>query len=144
MNGSQDLSGIIGKLTENPEMMKSLMGIAGKLMNGDNGGGDSKNLRTDSTENIYRSPDAKQNRSQRQDCEKESTDNTVGCSCPEKDCEDCSKKGGRGNDAENLIRLLIALKPYVGKERCEKIDGIVKILKLVQLSEKTGILKSLL
>ena len=48
------------------------------------------------------------------------------------------------DDAENLIRLLLALKPYVGVDRCDKIDGINKILKFVQLSEKTGLFKSFL
>ena len=37
MNGSGDISGIISKLTENPELMKNLMGIADGLMKGDGG-----------------------------------------------------------------------------------------------------------
>ena len=58
--------------------------------------------------------------------------------------ESVPKNKKRGSDADNLICLLLALKPYVSDERCEKIDSVVKILKLVQLSEKTGLLKSFL
>lgn len=141
MNGNQDLSGIIGKLTENPEMMKSLMGIAGKLMNGD--GGQNKG-NTDLDGNNYPTNNDKQPFSQPQKREEDCNDSRFDRQCSDRDCTDSHHKDGRGNDAENLIRLLIALKPYVGKDRCEKIDGIVKILKLVQLSEKTGLLKSLL
>ena len=140
MNGADDLSGVINKLTENPEMMKSLMGIAGKLMksgNSDDGPHDDKHSRRDDCEGgkchedgsctFSCGEDGKNDRSRKEEC-----------------CDGGGKRGRLGGDAENLIRLLIALKPYVGRERCEKIDGIVKILKLVQLSEKTGLLKSLL
>ena len=35
MNDSMDIGSIVGKLTENPEVMKNLMGIAEKIMNKD-------------------------------------------------------------------------------------------------------------
>jgi hypothetical protein len=111
MNGANGLEDIINKLTENPEMMKSLMNVAGNIMNDTpsvNQRGDSPREENDEIDRVK------------------------------------PHKRKRGNDAENLICLLLALKPYVSDERCEKIDGIVKILKLVQLSEKTGLLKSLL
>lgn len=133
MNGSGDISGIISKLTENPELMKNLMGIADGLMKGDGGAA-------------------------RRDVPVEAESNDLGHSggigrekhqARESGGGDYSEKqpkhnGFRGDDAENLIRLLIALKPYVGKERCTKIDSIVKILKLIRLSEQSGLLGSLL
>lgn len=117
--GSADIGDIIGRLSENPEMMKSLMNMAGSIMNGGNGG------------------DRKDEKDSREVAEE---GNRQGL--PER--EGGHRRHGRGDDAENLIRLLCALKPYVSGERCEKIDKLVKILKLIQLSEKTGLLTSLL
>ncbi len=124
MNGSNGLNDIINKLTENPEMMKSLMAAAGNIMN--NGGDSNKDF--DNNSRMQRPPVPPPD---------------------EYDRFDGEKHGGidrkkRRDDAENLICLLNALKPYVSGERCKKIDSIVKILKLIQLSEKTGLLKSLL
>lgn len=120
MNGAMDLGEIVGKLTENPEMMKSLMGIAGNLMNKD----EERKEETKASEVFEHS-------------------HPTACNNNEK-YEERGRVRIRGDDAENLICLLKALKPYVSKSRCEKIDGIVKILKLIQLSEKSGLLKSLL
>ncbi|MBQ4116048.1 MAG: hypothetical protein IJD37_01590 [Clostridia bacterium] len=122
MNGSSDIGDMISRLTENPEMMKTIMGIAGKLK---------ENSDTQETHNytdkIPHKPEYK---------------NEDDCDCDKKDV--CHTKNKKGDDAENLIRLLLALKPYVGVDRCDKIDGIIKILKFVQLSEKTGLFKSFL
>lgn len=127
MNGQNDIGDIVSKLTENPEMMKMLMGVAGNIMNGNGDQFHPKGDKRDTREEHGVDRDAK-------DC----VDHV------EKGCDSFPKKEKRGDDAENLIRLLIALKPYVGSERCGKIDNIIKILKLIQLSEKTGLLKSLL
>lgn len=136
MNGSGDIAGIISKLTEDPEMMKSLMGIAGGLMKGE-GGGASEHVSGEKPPNRGEGVELDSVRSSAEAGNRE---------CRKDVCGEKGGKGGafRGDDAENLIRLLIALKPYVGKERCSKIDSIVKILKLVRLSEQTGLLKSLL
>ena len=124
MNGANDIGDMISKLTENPEMMKTLMGIAGKLKDG-----------SDNQENHSYAEKKPQN------CECKEADNECRV---EKDNDCRPPKNKKGDDAENLIRLLLALKPYVGLERCDKIDGIIKILKFVQLSEKTGLFKSFL
>lgn len=121
MNGSNDIGDMISKLTENPEMMKTLMGIAGKLKDS-SGGQETHNYTEKSSQ-----------RHEYKDDECSDDKNSV-----------CHTKNKKGDDAENLIRLLLALKPYVGDERCDKIDGIIKILKFVQLSEKTGLFKSFL
>ena len=129
MNGSAELGDIISKLTENPDMMKTLMGVAENIM------GD-KNQNSAPTAPV--SSIISDKNDIREDCE-----------CKDKECGEEGEKyerhfGRRGNDAENLIRLLLALRPFVSRDRCDKIDSIVKILKLIQLSEKTGLLKSLL
>ena len=120
MNGNNGLNDIITKLTENPEMMKSLMNVAGNIMN---------NNGSANPDASFNGGDIPQQHTKKEECHVE------------------SQRGEyrkRGDDAENLMCLLLALKPYVSDSRCNKIDGIVKILKLVQLSEKTGLLKSLL
>ena len=114
MNGSADIGDIISKLTENPDMMKSLMGMANSLMG--------NNL-----------PDRK-----REEGGKRCNDKVVSEKCEKQTCNN------KANDAENLMRLLEALKPFVSEERCTKIESVIKILKLIQLSEKTGLLKSLI
>ena len=114
MNGSADIGDIISKLTENPDMMKNLMGMANSLMG--------------NKEAEHKSEDYSEKCSEKSSLEK----------CERESCN------SRGNDAENLIRLLVALRPFVSVERCSKIDSVIKILKLIQLSEKTGLLKSLI
>lgn len=116
MDGNNGLNDIISKLTQNPEMMKNLMNVAGNIMN----------------ENEHQHHSKDDIRYEKNEYEPKR----------EEDCHIHHKK--RGDDAGNLICLLLALKPYVSDERCKKIDSIIKILKLVQLSEKTGVLKSLL
>ena len=124
MNGSNNFEDMITKLTQNPEALKSLMGVASSIM------GDQPKPPNSQEKCPYE---------KNEHCE---------CSEPREMCNrvDTTPKPHRkrGDDAENLICLLIALKPYVSDGRCEKIDSIIKILKLVQLSEKTGLLKSLL
>ena len=136
MNGSGDLGDIIGKLTENPEMMKKLMGVANSLMNDQ---GDKHNGRYGDSDGYH----DRMGVSEREHHENRRPSTHE----KEEECERGDKhngRGRRGDDAENLIRLLCALKPYVSPDRCSKIDNIVKILKLIQLSEKTGLLSSFL
>ncbi len=120
MNGENNLNDIISKLTENPEMMKNLMNVAGSIMN-DSGS-------PQESGHTHPKPPV--------DEEKPVEDVEAGRAVV--------NKRKRGDDAENLIRLLCALKPYVSHDRCEKIDSVIKILKVIQLGEKTGLLKSLL
>ena len=49
--------------------------------------------------------------------------------------------GGKA-ESENRIRLLNALRPYLGEERREKLDLILKLLKLAELGHLSGLLKS--
>lgn len=143
MNSSNDLSNIISKLTENPEVMKSLMGIAGNIMNENKNDVASESFkRDDRCHDDGGKWDKRDGDDKSRDSDHDRCDD-----CPKDVCcrdEEEHHHGRRGDDAENLIRLLLALKPYVSRDRCEKIESIVKILKLVQLSEKTGLLKSLL
>ena len=49
--------------------------------------------------------------------------------------------GGK-TDSENRIRLLNALRPYLGEERREKLDLILKLLKLAELGHIGKLLSS--
>ena len=139
MNGSSDIGDIISKLTENPEMMKNLMGVANSLMSKDGEKSDARGLkREDRFENKYE--EKFEGKYENEYDEKRGGNGEMSTFNPSID----KKMRNKGDDAENLIRLLIALRPFVGEEKCSKIDGIIKILKLVQLSEKTGILRSLI
>lgn len=114
MNGNSELGDMISRLTENPEMMKKLTELAGSL---DLGG--TRTAEEKPTDAEFRE-------------------------LPEKPKENRAGHPKRKNETENLIRLLIALKPYVNGERCSKIDNAVKLLKLLQLGEGAGLLKEFL
>ncbi len=138
MNGGADLGDIVNKLTENPETLKKLMGVANNLFANNNGA-----LGNDGGRSEYYGHNEHRDANERRDCDRFNGEKSCDDSARGNDCEKNEHKH-RKNDAEDLIRLLIALKPYVSDDRCSKIDGIIKILKLIQLSEKTGLLKSLL
>lgn len=138
MNGGADLGDIVNKLTENPETLKKLMSVAGNLFANDT---DSSAKNGGCSE--YYGHNEHRDTNECRDCDRFNAEKHCDDSRRDNDCEKHEHRH-RKNDAEDLIRLLIALKPYVSEERCSKIDGVIKILKLIQLSEKTGLLKSLL
>ena len=49
---------------------------------------------------------------------------------------------GDKSDSENRLRLLNALRPYLSEERREKLDMLLKLLKLAELGKLSGILSS--
>lgn len=95
---SNDLSGLIGKIFENPEAMSSIMSIAEGLKGGD-----------------------------------EPASSILPASLPHSD-----------NSIGNLLQLLTALKPYLGEKKRKNIDDVVKVMKLVEVGQHSGILKDLL
>lgn len=50
--------------------------------------------------------------------------------------------GGK-TEAENRIRLLNSLRPYLGEDRRAKLDIILKLLKLAELGQLSGLLGSI-
>lgn len=42
---------------------------------------------------------------------------------------------------ENRSHLLVALKPYLGKNRREKVDSILNILQLMELADSSGLIQ---
>jgi hypothetical protein len=49
---------------------------------------------------------------------------------------------GSSTESENRLRLLNALRPYLSDERREKLDLILKLLRLAELGHLSGLLKS--
>lgn len=47
------------------------------------------------------------------------------------------------NEISNLIRLLSALQPYMTQEKREKIQSIIRILKIVEMGESAGLLNNI-
>lgn len=47
---------------------------------------------------------------------------------------------GQNRDIENLIRLLSALKPYLDADKRGKIDGAIRILRIVSLASGAGLM----
>ena len=138
MNGGADLGDIVNKLIENPETLKKLMSVAGNLF-----ANDADSSAKNDGHREYYDHHGHRDTNECRDCDRFNAEKNCDDSRRDNDCEKHEHRH-RKNDAEDLIRLLIALKPYVSEDRCSKIDSVVKILKLIQLSEKTGLLKSLL
>ncbi len=51
-----------------------------------------------------------------------------------------SKIFGTKEEMQHRIALLNAVKPYLSEERREKLDGVIKLLKLTELGELSGLL----
>ena len=119
MNGAGNFEDIVAKLTQNPEALKSLMGVASSIMGDQPSHVKSDDCRFDDRRECNECCEAKKGE----------------CECNIDVKKPCRK---RGDDAENLICLLIALKPYVSDDRCTKIDSILTILSIfVHLSSLT-------
>ena len=46
----------------------------------------------------------------------------------------------RNRDVDNLVRLLLALKPFLDESKGEKIDGAVRILRIISLASGSGLI----
>ncbi len=51
-----------------------------------------------------------------------------------------SKIFGSKEEMQHRIALLNAVKPYLSEERRDKLDGVIKLLKLTELGELGGLL----
>jgi hypothetical protein len=115
-----DLSEKLGALLSNPEALAKIAGIAGSL----------------GLTGASEPPPAQEKPTH--DCD----------ACPAKEIFPCGgapcpfpKKDGIGSAAKSIAEsraLLVALKPYLSHERCERID---KILGMMKIAEIMGYLK---
>ena len=119
-NSQLDLGAVIGALSRNPEALSALGSIMGSL-----------NKKPSSPE-------------------KGSFDASGllsllgGGKTEEKPTESVGKNPfGSKEDIKNRIALLNAIKPFLGNERREKLELIIKLLKLSELGELTALLGKL-
>ena len=106
---------MLGRLMSDPQ----IMGLVGSMMNG------AKSAAGNASDNTA---DDKQSRVREQSDSKPGhlTDN-----------------GRRGHDRDR-IALLCALKPYLSEGRCRKIEGMIKILELVEFARTAHLFDSVL
>lgn len=121
--GSMDLSGAFAKLLENPEALKSALGIASALKDSGALEGLSK-----ATGEEYKGGESAYN-------EENSHEKTQ--RAPFVPSEERSS-APVGDDGKRRKQLLMALRPYMNTERQEKIDTMLRILQLLELASKLG------
>lgn len=109
-----DINDMLGRVLQNPEALGSIMKLAQGLKNNDNTAPAPQ--RNDSEDTIP------------EDDENQGEQNTV------------SQIPRLFNHDENRTRLLIALKPYLGKNRREKVDSIMNMLQLMELAGSANLL----
>ncbi len=139
-----DLSAAIGKLLENPEALKSAMEMASNLKKSGFFDQFSANQKT-GEEKTEKKDEAEEQTSEKRNfpsflgeyrkdenayTEKNNAENRT------------STHGGDGYRAGSAQRkqLLMALRPYMSRERQERIDTVLKILRLLELAEQLGAL----
>ncbi len=124
-NSIADLGSLLNVLTENPEAlnaMGSLMGVLSK--NKKSPEAPPKQSDSDALLGLLGSLGGNKNSDVR-------ADNPV------------SKLFGSKDDIHNRIALLNAVKPYLSPERRDKLEGVVKLLKLTELGELGGLLSKM-
>lgn len=109
-----DISDLMSKITENPDMLKKAIETAKGLM----GERDNDETHDEVAE------------------EEEVKTRDIVERARETD-------GGKGSRAKSRTALLMALKPYLSESRSEKIDYIIKLMKILDIAEMGGILKNL-
>ena len=113
-NASPDLSGVLGTILENPETLKSAMEIAAKLKSS----GVADAFQTQSGE---------------------SYETREGAYSEERTAP-VPVKEGAADERTKRRQLLGALRPYMSRERQERIDTILKVLQLLELAEQLGVI----
>ncbi|MBE6631167.1 MAG: hypothetical protein E7623_00545 [Ruminococcaceae bacterium] len=110
-----DLSEVMNKMVENPDMLKKAMEAARKMM------GTGETFPFGKAEEEAEEKEAKR-------------EERAPATLP---VEPINKK------EDGRTKLLLALKPYLNEKRREKIDLFVKLMGLLELADAGGILKSL-
>ncbi len=121
--GSMDLSGALTKLLENPEALKSALGIASTLKDSGALGGLFK-----ATGEEYKGKESAYNGEK----PNEKAQRTPSVPAEEKSSAPADDGGKRRK------QLLMALRPYMNTERQEKIDTMLRILQLLELASNLG------
>lgn len=138
MAEAPDFGEMISKLTENPEMLGQIMNMASAIMGNMNSNGDK------SSESTSQNSTVEQNTAVSPDEEKAAA--AFADKTPNIDTAMLSslignlvKSGSKGPNegikgGDSKTALLVALKPYMSSKRSEKIDMMIKALKLAELA----------
>lgn len=139
---SSDLSSALGKLLDDPEALKSAMKLASELKNsgalsglfGEKNEKNEKNEYKENEEEYRREESAYTERKEEKAGEK-----------PQRDDFRYENAEGSGTHRENRDadrrELLRALRPYMSRERQERIDTVLRILSLLETAEKLGLVR---
>lgn len=127
MAEAPDLSGIISKLTEDPETLGKVMNLASSLMG---------NMQADTSESTQTSTSPPENNHE------SSSENQASAFDPTMlasllgglGATAGNKKDNGGKSGDSRTALLLALKPYMSEERAEKIDMMIKAMKLANIA----------
>ncbi len=131
-----DLNDVLGRVLQNPEALSSIMKLAQGLRN--NGEQNSAPAPQQNQTTQQPQPQQPMQTSQEQDMlppedrdiqPRESTPDV-----PVGNFRDAAGLSRLFNHDENRSKLLFALKPYLGKNRREKVDSIMNILQLMELA----------
>lgn len=133
-----DVSKLMSKMIENPEMLKAAMETAQSMMGMGNffGGTEETPAKAEIGE---RDDTAEDFRVNEQETEREGETHKDGNAFLPGVLPDLSK----GKKDDGRVKLLMALRPYLNEKRREKIDLIVKLMGLLDLANVGGILKAL-
>lgn len=115
-NAQGDFAAAFSKILEDPEALKSVIGIASKLKSSGILDGEDRKERTELS---YSAPD-------------EAYGGTGGGKAA---IPAGRTAAGTGDDRKELLR---ALRPYISKERREKLDAILRILDLLETARLIG------
>lgn len=127
---SNALSDMLGSVLSNPEAMSSILRVASSLgLNSTDG------AKTDSTVSYGetdRSPEVAADRPLSAHAAEETATAAPLPSVP-------SPKKAAGD--EDRIKLLNALRPYLGDDRRKRVDSVLGILRLLRVAEESGLLR---
>ncbi len=125
-----NINGMVQGLLENPQMMQSIMGLLGNL----------KESPPSAEKNVSDTEDVKEQNNSSENSERDMSSllSLLGNTSSNKEN---SKEGRETNNRpcpSDRKALLLALKPFLGKERRDKIDFILNVLSLLDVAESLG------
>ncbi|MHB1151874.1 MAG: hypothetical protein ACYCWE_05395 [Eubacteriales bacterium] len=140
-----DLNDVLGRVLQNPEALSSIMKLAQGLRNNseqNSAPAPQQNQTTQQTQAPSRPPQ-EQDMLPPEDRNIKPAENTQ--DTPDVPAGNILGMAGPQlsrlfNHDENRSRLLVALKPYLGKNRREKVDSIMNILQLMELAGTANLL----
>ncbi len=122
----------IAKILEDPENIKMISEIAESFLGNQSESANNSQLNSLKAENeITDNTDEKANKNQSSENNTLTADGTASLGALQHIVS--------GADIENAVKLISALKPYMGAHRKESADSVLKILNVIKIVEKTNL-----